>query len=118
MAGDFLQGLREEGSARGCGNVLWKDFKPNPRLVTKCKLRGAASVPAAFSIPSQAWLRELELLGPGQGLVALVGSFPREALQTPFGWEGICFWPREVEGWERLLWVPELEHEVGAMGSW
>lgn len=125
VAGDFLQGLREKGSARGCGNVLlWKDFKPNPRLVTKCRLRGAVSVPAAHLHPQPglaegagaagAWAR-----AGGTSVLELMGSFPREEMETPFRWEGICFWPREVEGWKgRLLLVPELEHEVSAVGSW
>lgn len=123
--GDFLQGLREKGSARGCGNVLlWKDFKPNPRLVTKCRLRGAVSVPAAHLHPQPglaegagaagAWAR-----AGGTSVLELMGSFPREEMETPFRWEGICFWPREVKGWKgRLLLVPELEHEVSAVGSW
>lgn len=83
VAGDFLQGLREKGSARGRGNnLLWKDFKPNPRLVTKCRLRGSVSVPAAHLHPQPglaegagaagAWARAggtsvLELRAPSQG---------------------------------------------------
>lgn len=45
-------------------NVLpWEDFKPNPRLVTKCRLRG--SVSAAHLHPKPGLAEELELLGPG-----------------------------------------------------
>lgn len=78
VAADFLQGLRDKGSARrGCGNVLlWKDCKPNPRLVTKCRLRDAVSVPAAHLQPSQAW-------GLGDtSVLELLGSFPREETNT------------------------------------
>lgn len=50
--------------------LLWEDFKPNPRLVTKCRLRAAVSVPAAHLHPKPGLAEELELLGPGKGLGA------------------------------------------------
>lgn len=105
LAGGFLQGLGdEEGSARGCGDVLQEDFKPNPRLVTKCRLRGALSVPAALSIPSQAWLRSWtagdRARAGGTSVPELPGSFPREKPGTPFRGEGICFGPGKVQGWK------------------
>lgn len=64
------------------------------------------------------------MLGPGKGLGTLLswssgGSFVTEKMETRFKGEGICFWPRELEGWKgRLLLVLELEHEVGALRSW
>lgn len=47
--------------------LLWEDFNPNPRLVTKCRLRGAVSVPAAHLHPKPGLAEELELLRLGKG---------------------------------------------------
>lgn len=73
--------------------LLWEDFKPNPRLVTKCRLRAAVFVPAVHLHPKAGLAEELELLG---ALLELLGSFPREKIEMPFRREGICFRPREV----------------------
>lgn len=73
--------------------LLWEDFKPNPRLVTKCRLKAAVSVPAAHLHPKAGLAEELELLG---ALLELLGSFPREKMEMIFRGEGIYFRPREV----------------------
>lgn len=77
-----------------------------------------------ISIPSQAWLGAgvagaWERAGDTSGLELRGLLSHRKKMETRFKGEGICFWPREVEGWKgRLLLVSELEHEVGALRSW
>lgn len=119
LAGGFLQGLGdEEGSARGCGDVLQEDFKPNPRLVTKCRLRGALSVPAAPLHPQPGLAEELELLGTGQGLVALLSQscrapFPGNNQEHPSGGKESALGRGKSRDGRGGLLVPELEQEVG-----
>lgn len=74
--------------------LLGEHFRPNPRLVTKSRLRVAVSVPAAHLHPKAGLAVELEL----------EGSFPREKVETPFGGgEGICFWKSRA-GRGGFLW--------------